>query len=174
MVYFHLCFKQDSLSHYQDQNVKGLKYSYINDSFKPSEVHWVEIPYENIKLLDELGSGAFGVVYKGELTQSKGDFTPCAVKALKGEQDSKGKRFQHYWTSVLGTCEHYVGYFWQLLDVVVLTSNSTATAYMVYMHAHLVCWAQQFWIRGTQRQDVQLNTVKAQVSTSINIFSVLQ
>ena len=48
---------------------------------------WEEIPYENIKLLNELGSGAFGIVYKGELLQDNGNTIPCAVKALKRESD---------------------------------------------------------------------------------------
>lgn len=33
--------------------------------------------------MNELGSGAFGVVYKGELVQESGKILPCAVKALK-------------------------------------------------------------------------------------------
>ena len=51
-------------------------------------MNWEEIPYENIKLLNELGSGAFGIVYKGELLQYNGNTLPCAVKALKRESDS--------------------------------------------------------------------------------------
>ena len=77
---------QDSISHYDDKNVKGLKYAYVNDSFKPSDITWREIPYENLKLLNELGSGAFGVVYKGEIIRDDGDVTSCAVKALKGKR----------------------------------------------------------------------------------------
>lgn len=68
---------------YEDANVKGLTYSFRNTAYKPSEVNWEEVPYENIKLLNELGSGAFGVVYKGELLQDNGNVAPCAVKALK-------------------------------------------------------------------------------------------
>lgn len=62
-----------------------MRYAYTNDFFKTSDVHWKEIPYENITLLNELGSGAFGVVYKGEIIREKGDVTPCAVKSLKGK-----------------------------------------------------------------------------------------
>ena len=65
--------------------MKGLKYSYANESFRPSEVNWKEIPYEKLTLMNELGSGAFGVVYKGELKRENSDVTPCAVKSLKGE-----------------------------------------------------------------------------------------
>ena len=69
----------------ESKNVKGLSYSYQNDAYKPSEVSWEEIPYENLKLLDELGSGAFGVVYKAEYLQDNGNVLPCAVKSLKRE-----------------------------------------------------------------------------------------
>ena len=57
-----------------------------NASYQPTDVNWTEIPFENIKMMDELGSGAFGVVYKGEISEENGDVTPCAVKALKGER----------------------------------------------------------------------------------------
>ncbi|XP_068760323.1 angiopoietin-1 receptor-like [Montipora capricornis] len=73
----------DSALRYEERNVKGLKYSFVNDPYKPSEVNWTEIPYENINLMDQLGSGAFGVVYRGEIIREKDDATPCAVKALK-------------------------------------------------------------------------------------------
>ncbi|XP_067025148.1 angiopoietin-1 receptor-like isoform X4 [Acropora muricata] len=64
-------------------NQRGSKFSFVNASFKPTEVNWTEIPYERINLMDEIGSGAFGVVYKGEILRGKNDVTPCAVKALK-------------------------------------------------------------------------------------------
>ncbi|XP_068713931.1 angiopoietin-1 receptor-like isoform X2 [Montipora foliosa] len=76
--------KLDSVLQYEEKNVKGLKFSFVNDSYKPSDVNWTEIPYENINLMDELGSGAFGVVYRGEIIREKDDATPCAVKAVKG------------------------------------------------------------------------------------------
>ena len=47
--------------------MKGIKLSFVNKSFMPCEANWNEIPYEKITLMNELGSGAFGVVYKGEL-----------------------------------------------------------------------------------------------------------
>ncbi|XP_068760305.1 uncharacterized protein [Montipora capricornis] len=75
--------KLDSVLQYEEKNVKGLKFSFVNDSYKPSDVNWTEIPYENINLMDELGSGAFGVVYRGEIIREKDDATPCAVKAVK-------------------------------------------------------------------------------------------
>lgn len=80
-----LAFENDSqrseVAVYQDKNVKGL--TFTNSAYKPCETNWEEFPYENIKLLNELGSGAFGVVYKGELVQESGKILPCAVKALK-------------------------------------------------------------------------------------------
>ena len=66
--------------------MKGIKFSFANKSFMPSEANWNEIPYEKITLMNELGSGAFGVVYKGELKQHNGNVTPCAVKTLKGRK----------------------------------------------------------------------------------------
>ena len=72
---------QSEVAVYQDKNVKGL--TFTNSAYKPCETNWEEFPYENIKLLNELGSGAFGVVYKGELVQESGKILPCAVKALK-------------------------------------------------------------------------------------------
>ena len=84
------------MSHYEERKVKGIKFSYTNDAFKPAEVKWREIPYEDINLLNELGSGAFGVVYKGELARDKCDATPCAVKALKGENQSDVYRIKPF------------------------------------------------------------------------------
>lgn len=72
-----------SVPNYETRNVKGIKFSFSNKSFMPSEANWKEIPYEKITLMNELGSGAFGVVYKGELKQDNGNVTPCAVKTLK-------------------------------------------------------------------------------------------
>ena len=73
-----------------------MNFEFRNISYQP-DGNWTEIPYENIKLMDELGSGAFGVVYKGEITEKNCDITPCAVKALKGEL-SLHPTFQNYIT----------------------------------------------------------------------------
>ncbi|XP_068760314.1 angiopoietin-1 receptor-like isoform X2 [Montipora capricornis] len=73
----------DSVLQYEKKKGKGLKFSFVNDSYKPSGVNWTEIPYENINLMDELGSGAFGVVYRGEIIREEDDVTPCAVKAVQ-------------------------------------------------------------------------------------------
>lgn len=46
--------------------------------YEPDE--W-EIPREKIKLLEELGQGSFGMVYKGEVHDlNERPFVPCAVK----------------------------------------------------------------------------------------------
>ena len=55
-------------------------------------MNWEEFPHENIKLLDELGSGAFGIVFKGELQQENGIIIPCAVKTLKRKSRMQGSR----------------------------------------------------------------------------------
>ena len=55
-------------------------------------MNWEEFPQENIKLLDELGSGAFGIVFKGELQQENGNIIPCAVKTLKRKSRMQGSR----------------------------------------------------------------------------------
>ena len=63
-----------------------MDFKFKNDSYQPTDVLWTEIPFEKIKIMDELGSGEFGVVYKGEICGGNGEITPCAVKALKGER----------------------------------------------------------------------------------------
>lgn len=45
--------------------------------YEPDE--W-EVPREKIKLLQELGQGSFGMVYKGEYTTDDGNCLKCAVK----------------------------------------------------------------------------------------------
>ena len=74
------------------ENVKALTCSFTNTAYKPGEMNWKEFPYANIKLLDELGSGAFGIVFKGELQQENGNIIPCAVKTLKRKSRMQGSR----------------------------------------------------------------------------------
>lgn len=69
-----------------------MTYSFKNTAFKPGEMNWQEFPHKNIKLLDELGSGAFGIVFKGELQQENGIIIPCAVKTLKRKSRMQGSR----------------------------------------------------------------------------------
>ena len=45
---------------------------------------WIELPRTDVKLKEELGEGAFGEVYKGEV-QIDGEKLPCAVKKVKGK-----------------------------------------------------------------------------------------
>jgi len=78
--------------HDQEQNVKGLDFKFKNDSYQPTDVVWTEIPFEKIKIMDELGSGEFGVVYKGEICGGNGEITPCAVKALKASATDEEMR----------------------------------------------------------------------------------
>ena len=85
----HIFLFQNKAAVYHDEDVKGLTYSFSNVAYKPGEMNWEEFPYQNIKLLNELGSGAFGVVYKGELLKRNG-ITPCAVKALKRKSCMQG------------------------------------------------------------------------------------
>ena len=83
------------------RNERGSKFSFVNASFKPTEVNWTEIPYENINLMDEIGSGAFGVVYKGEILRGKNDVTPCAVKTLKGNQTERNEVYIWHFRSII-------------------------------------------------------------------------
>lgn len=49
--------------------------------YEPDE--W-EIPREKVKLLEELGQGSFGMVYKGEVHDLNGKpFVPCAAKVSR-------------------------------------------------------------------------------------------
>ena len=88
----HIFFFQNKVAVCHDEDVGGLTYSFTNAAYKSGEMNWEEFPYENIKLLGELGSGAFGVVFKGELLQDNGKITPCAVKALKRKSCMQGSR----------------------------------------------------------------------------------
>jgi hypothetical protein len=48
------------------------------------ERHWKEILRDCIEFIGELGSGAFGEVKRGKLTDGE-ESTICAVKMLKGK-----------------------------------------------------------------------------------------
>lgn len=96
-----------------DKKVKGIAY-YSNDAYKPSELNWDEIPYKDLKLLDELGSGAFGVVYKGEYLQDNGNVLPCAVKALKPSATSEEIRDLYNELEIMGN----VGYHPNLVNLI--------------------------------------------------------
>ncbi|XP_067025155.1 angiopoietin-1 receptor-like [Acropora muricata] len=71
---------------------KVRRLNFPNASYRPTDVDWTEIPFENIKIMDELGSGVFGVVYKGEICGKNGEITPCAVKALKASATDEETR----------------------------------------------------------------------------------
>lgn len=43
----------------------------------------VELPRSNLLILNELGNGAFGIVYQGSLTQQRGPEMLVAVKSLR-------------------------------------------------------------------------------------------
>ena len=77
-------------SNYKAASSKGKRpiYQYKNDSYEGGGSPWYEIPRKNLTLLSELGSGAFGVVYKADLLTDTGDVLSCAVKTLKRKNNN--------------------------------------------------------------------------------------
>ena len=54
------------------------------DEVEIPNVAWREINRKQLSIHKILGSGQFGEVAKGELTEEDGTVVPCAVKTLKG------------------------------------------------------------------------------------------
>jgi hypothetical protein len=79
---------------FPEQNKSACIYSYRNEVFSISSLDsalvgtmsgkWWEIPRDLLTLGNTLGSGAFGMVKKGQLEMEKESMT-CAVKMLKSE-----------------------------------------------------------------------------------------
>ncbi|XP_031570590.1 fibroblast growth factor receptor 2-like [Actinia tenebrosa] len=67
--------------------------SYVNTMFSVNE-NCPSFARENLVLMEELGSGEFGVVFKGQLLQN-GHSKECAVKTLKGTANPEDYRELH-------------------------------------------------------------------------------
>ena len=70
----------------EDANNVPQLVSYVNSACQQRGGKWEEVPRGSVKLLDEIGAGAFGVVYKAQLKKDDGQTIFCAVKTLKGER----------------------------------------------------------------------------------------
>lgn len=75
---------QEDLNHMPLQsNLPNLAASFFDDDLNFSK--W-EIPFEHLQIGDQIGAGAFGVVYNGQaLLKSKQHSEKVAVKTVRGK-----------------------------------------------------------------------------------------
>lgn len=94
------------------------------------------IPEESIKLLEVVGEGAFGQVYKGELTDSEGAFVNVAVKVLKEGVSNEVRDDFEREVEIMSAFDHD-----NILKLIgTVSSGNNDTPYMVFeymMHGDL-------------------------------------
>ena len=77
--------------------------------------HSLELQPESISLLEELGKGEFGMVYKGEWTSSPGGPVQVAVKSLHSQEKDKYKLLKE--AAIMGQFNHpYVVKLYGVVD----------------------------------------------------------
>ncbi|KAK2142276.1 hypothetical protein LSH36_978g00013 [Paralvinella palmiformis] len=122
--------KQDSVSLLENMTVVSKNPTYCPhemDDGLLTEMREKHVPRDKIRLLEEIGEGAFGKVFKGEMQLNEERTTPVAVKILKSDASSETRDDFRREVKIMSSFDHE-----NILKLIGVVPTKDDSPYMIF------------------------------------------